>query len=341
MTAHLRTARPVYPRAVRSLFLLSTSVLLLSGCFLDRSPLDGPSQPRDAGARMDVQLDASMPDDGAAPDAGLVDGGPRDGGVRDGGVRDGGTDAGVDAGVDGGVDGGVDAGPICTPADERCDGDVVVRCTPTGLRTLDCTTREARCVDGAAGAVCEPWRCRPLSTRCSEDGSQVLTCDGTGTSETPSPCVRGCASGACRPRSDCGLAVSHTFTGAGATRFSLCGGGDDADYADSPSDSCGDGFTADGEDRLVRLELDRRRVVHVNVDDVDPDRNVDPVVYVRRRCDDPSTQIACADDGAMLDSRLVTELDAGEYFIVVDSFDYSGEGRRFGCGNVSVTVALF
>jgi hypothetical protein len=309
---------------VRSRFLLFVSTsLVLVGCMLDRSPLDGPSRPRDAGSRQpDASADASF------------DAGPEDSGVRE--------DSGVDAGRDAGTDAGSrDAGPGCTSDDARCDGSRALTCTPTGLRAIDCAALEARCVTGAAGPVCEAWTCRPSSTRCSADGTQVLACDALGTSETASPCVRGCASGSCRPRSDCERAIESTLTGAGTLRFSLCGGGNDDDYVDA-ADMCNDAFSADGEDRLVRLELDRRRVVHVDVVDSDPDRRIDPAVYVRRRCGDPSSQVACADDGSTgLDTRLVTELDPGEHFLVIDSFDYSRDGRTYGCGSVTVTVTLF
>lgn len=293
--------------------------MLFSGCFLDRSLIDEPSR-RDAGARDAGARDASAPD--ASVDAG----------------RDGSVDAGQDAARDAGHDGG----PRCTTADDRCDGERAVTCTPSGLSVVDCPSRDAYCVVTIEGPTCEPWVCRPSSTTCSPDGTHVLTCDGRGTSRTETHCARGCASGACRPPSGCTRTIAGTLSYATTVSFSLCGGGDDDTYV-AAADGCGDSFTASGEDRLLRLELDRRRVVRIEVTDIDPTRFVDPVVYVRRRCDDPATQLACEDDISASDrnARLTVELDAGEHFIVVDSFAYTRDGRTFGCGQVSVALTFF
>jgi len=87
---------------------------------------------------------------------------------------------------------------------------------------------------------------------------------------------------------------------------------------------------------------------------VDPLRDIDTVVYVRRRCDEPRSQLACGDDtrceggfpfgGDCMDgvrlglSRVELDLEPGTYYVVVDAFLYEREGRESVCGNVELRV---
>lgn len=289
---------------------------MLGGCFLDRSALD-PDQSADAG--VDVP-------DAAHGDAGH-DGGPL---VRDGGpiVPDAGP---PDSGPR-------DGGPSCTAADERCDGERAITCGPSGLTTIDCTLRGSYC-DATGGPHCVLRACTPSTTACSADGTSVIACDARGTASTTTACPRGCASGACRPVTPCASAVAGTITTSGTLSIDLCGAGNDSDYADASSDDCRDSNSADGEDVFVRLELDRRRTVGITVRDNDGSRAVDPVTYIRRACGD-AAQIICDDDvgGGDLSSAIDVELEAGDYVIVVDSFDYTNSSINYGCGNVTLNV---
>ncbi len=84
--------------------------------------------------------------------------------------------------------------------------------------------------------------------------------------------------------------------------------------------------------------------------DADEFQAIDTLLYIRRECEDGATQVACADDepcdeengelGACVGDRqprlsvIDTVMEAGEYFIVVDSYQYGQNGIEYGCGTV-------
>lgn len=79
--------------------------------------------------------------------------------------------------------GGACTDPTCTPGPSECVGEAVVRCSTSGVFVVDavCTDDDARCVEDAIGAFCEPLTCVTGDVRCSRDGATVERCaDGTG-----------------------------------------------------------------------------------------------------------------------------------------------------------------
>jgi hypothetical protein len=85
-----------------------------------------------------------------------------------------------------------------------------------------------------------------------------------------------------------------------------------------------------GFERIYLIVVERSSVVTFET------QGYDTVLYLRRECDDPATEIACDDDGGPLrGSRIRRRLDPGAYYLVVDS--YSGHGDyslsvRIECG---------
>jgi hypothetical protein len=81
-------------------------------------------------------------------------------------------------------------------------------------------------------------------------------------------------------------------------------------------------------ERLYRVTLARTSdlVAATNVDPTSP--NLDSVVYLRRTCTDPGTQLGCNDDASPTDARsrlALTDLPAGDYFLMVDG-SFAGAG---------------
>lgn len=280
-------------------------VLALSACSLPRSTI-GHAGGMDAGVE---GIDA------AGVDAAVVD-----------------PDAWVAPGTDGGppVDAfrapdafvAIDTGPTCTP---RCEADTAVTC-PGGI--------ESRTVCGAGlcsttGSV-HCLACTPSTTGCSADGASATTCDSTGAMLSMTHCDRGCLANACRAAQSCSFTTDGMIAPPTTMSFDLCGNG--ADNTPSSSGPCS-GFGASGEDVLLRLEIDRRQHVVIKLNDGDPSTPVDPLVYVRTVCDQRNTELACSDDisSTNRNSSLTLDLDAGEYFLVLDIAAGS-------CGTVDLAV---
>ncbi len=295
--------------------------------------------------------------DGGGPpgiDAGLgVDAGPT--------VRvDSGPMAGVDSGpptpVDGGpptpIDGGprpVDGGPRCDGPD-RCDGEVLVTCR-SGVESREpCTDRDAYC----AGNRCESWVCEPGSRECGADFRSVVTCSERGDSETRTACDLGCD-----PATDSCVTVSPTCADlpqislGASVNIDLCRARDDDTHV--PAEGCPTTAEADVGDRVLVLQIDRPTDVVIELTDIDFGAAIDTLLYVRRVCDDPDTQVVCSDDvecststvpgpggcSGSVDvrqSRIETRLAPGLYYIVADAFDYTTDSNVYRCGVVRLSV---
>lgn len=118
---------------MRIVAVLAVSMLLASGCALDRTGVGdedgGPgidAQSIDAGGR-ETGVDAPPPDDDSGIDSGRIgdDSGTDGGGDSDSGIDSGidsGTDAGTDSGIDAGTDAGLDSGPPRMTCDMRYGG---------------------------------------------------------------------------------------------------------------------------------------------------------------------------------------------------------------------------
>jgi len=114
----------------------------------------------------------------------------------------------------------------------------------------------------------------------------------------------------------------------------LCPNGDDQDYVDGV-DGCN--FAPTAEDVMLRLELDRRRRVVIDTEDVDGARDIDANAYIRSDCAVQSSQIVCDEDsGSDQDSRIDVTLDAGDYFLILDSDNWGS----YRCGSVRVTISF-
>lgn len=119
--------------------------------------------------------------------------------------------------------------------------------------------------------------------------------------------------------------------------FDLCGGVNDSDFADGPG--CDDWLEANGQDRIVRLEVDRPGRYRIELTNAS-DHALDAAVYVRTACEERGSEIGCANGGVgtfSLDARLELELAAGDYFVILDSLDYS-LGITTRCGPVQLTI---
>lgn len=105
-----------------------------------------------------------------------------------------------------------------------------------------------------------------------------------------------------------------------------------------------------GPEAVYRLTLDERTSVRLALWDDDDTRAIDTLLYVRRQCEDRSSQVACADDepcdaenrdlGLCTGDQqprlsvIDTVMDAGDYFIVVDTYEYAQNGVSYSCGTV-------
>lgn len=180
--------------------------------------------------------------------------------------------------------------------------------------------------------------CTPGSV-CTADGASVLTC-ASGVL-TMTHCDRGCAAGVCRPQLDCALTIAGSIATSGTTRWDVCGGGND-NNDNHTAPNCPN-FGPDGEDVMLRLDVDRASTVSIGASDVADGTLVDPVLYLRTICGTRSSELACDDDGGTrsFDSQLdPIVLSAGEYFLVVDTFDGSGSGPGSSCGAIDVSVTM-
>lgn len=106
---------------------------------------------------------------------------------------------------------------------------------------------------------------------------------------------------------------------------------------------------------MFRLEVPFAQEVTIELTDNDTMRAIDTIVYVRRTCDDGTTQVACDDDvpcdsstvpsGELCiggvdvrQSRIVTRLAAGTYYVVLDAFEYRRDMVAFTCGQVRLSI---
>jgi len=232
--------------------------------------------------------------------------------------------------------------PTCVEG-SRCDGEVAVVCAGGVEARQDCAAEGLVC----EAAVCRPMRCMPGTAFCSADGTGLVTCNPDGSGLTFSTCPAGCERGAtvCNGGGSC---EGYPEIGLGDTEsFDLCAAAGTRSFA--RTDACGADGLSDSNDEIFVLRLTEPADVEVDLRDVDPRVGVDTIVYLRRGCEDPASQIACSDDIPCTDSditlgcsrgvqvrqsRFSARLPAGTYYIVADAFRYSG----FDCGDVELRV---
>jgi hypothetical protein len=284
--------------------------------------------------------------DDAGPQIRLMDSGMAglDGGRTDAGRRDAGTVLpGEDAGN---MD--RDAGRECTP---RCEGEVLIRCEGGLEVPVDCRTSSGYC----DSAGCVPWACVPGQVTCTSDLSGLATCDARGTGAAVTGCPNGCdpARNVCAdPTTTCSgiapISIGSTLN------IDLCDFAHEDTYVVTAAGSCGGSFVSDTGDATFALTLTSTTDVVIELTDADAFRAIDTVVYVRRVCDEQSSQIACDDDVPCAEStvggsctnfeprqsRIRTTLGPGTYYIVADAFDYTLNNQSWRCGNVRLSVQL-
>ncbi len=293
-----------------------------------------------------VLLGCSVKRSGLGGGAGDAGSGPMDAGV-DGRLSD--RDAATspkDSGPEPDAHEGADAGPRCAGDEPVCEGTVLRSCEDGSPEEKDCAAADAYCDTDDGEPTCIARVCTPGARRCSDEGDAVVECDARGSKEVPMACSAGCdpATTECRSVADCPLAGVTDLPAASASSiaFSLCGQGDDAQNQTAP----GCGATLGGQDRIFRLVIETATDVWIDLRDDDGRAAIDTVLYLRTRCDDPSSQIACHDDIACSESdftcsgvqrrqsRIETRLDPGVYYVVADSYDYRDRGTSWGCGSV-------
>jgi len=87
------------------------------------------------------------------------------------------------------------------------------------------------------------------------------------------------------------------------------------------SSGCGD--NAKGPDAPYRFDLPRRSRVRI----IERSSDFSPVIYVRKRCTDAKSEIACTDGGFVDgEATFASVLDAGSYTVVADGSDRDADG---------------
>jgi hypothetical protein len=245
----------------------------------------------------------------------------------------------------GGIDAGREVDAAACTGDPRCEGETFVDCVAGIQRELRCDARMAYCTSGG----CVAWACEPGEHRCALDprATEVCTARGDGFEEQPCEIACDVATGSCiGVDPECeglpGIAVGGTQS------FDLCAEQNDDSYL--PQKGCEADLSAGLGDRTFVVTLRREATLEIELTDVDPDREVDTVVYVRTACDDGSSQLACDDDVRCFEStvpesecngdwenrqsRIEVTLEPGTYYIVADAFASPGHD----CGRVRLAV---
>lgn len=97
--------------------------------------------------------------------------------------------------------GGLCVASTCDPGTTQCSGTQLLTCNQlgTGYEVTDCGTGGQVCLTDAGASACVARVCTPDAVRCSADGSAVLACDPSGTTESREPCEDGqqCDRGFC------------------------------------------------------------------------------------------------------------------------------------------------
>jgi len=210
----------------------------------------------------------------------------------------------------------------------HCEGDVVVSCV-SGARVEDrCAEHMAYC----EASSCEPWMCTPSSSWCEGSETVERRCDDRGSAFVETLCTRGCVDGTgCRPPTSCPLSIFATLEGEGSLSLNTCGQGNDATHRGGCAR-----VDIDGPDVIVRLEVPvaaQHEITWTAAGDADP------ILYIRRACDDQASEIACNDDSSGLNSRVDAWLEAGDYFLVLDTFADTDEGPEDRCGEMTLVVS--
>lgn len=273
---------------------------------------DGP-QPPDATGDVGMPADAASADDAAAVDAARVDAAaadaaridaePRhDGSPLDAGRRDAQAPADARPAVDGGAADAAprrDAGAVCQPAEietRRCGlngrGEQARVCTGDGFSPW------GQCIDPDA---------------CVDDDLDVDTCD-EGVRQRR---CRGGQWGQWRCETD--RCLPWQFTDIDVEGHVWLGDSSVGAFGQHRG-SCG----GEGVELTYQLALAARTALCLRA----VGHGIDPILYVRRACRDPGSEVACDDDGGGLTTaQLRLTLDAGSYIVFADSAELDRGGQ--------------
>jgi hypothetical protein len=258
----------------------------------------------------------------------------------------------------------------------RCNLDTLAcsgaNATTCGGNTTN-TCGGCSALPNTVGAVCANRDCFGNTGRWTCSGANALSCDcnsqicGNGVLETDEECDDGnringdtCSNG-CElnfpvdPDDLAGTCANPIVVPANQQFvWDLCDRGDQEDNIAGTQD-CIDASSR-GEDLVFQFTLTTRSTVRIDAFDSDGTTAIDPVIYLRRgTCSDASTQVICDDDvpcasgrpefgGACFDGRqprqasLTTILDAGTWFLVLDSYNYTRGSTQFTCGDTYLSI---
>ena len=256
---------------------------------------------------------------------------------------------------------GVDTLSCSGPSTTTCSGNTTNACG-------GCTA-----LSNTVGNICTSFSCFGGTGRWTCSGANALTCDcdsqicGNGILEGGEQCDDGNRTDTDTCANNCELnftADPDDLAGTCANPivvppnqqfvWDLCGRGDNEDNIAGPQD-CIDAVSR-GEDLVFQFTLATRSTVRIDAFDADNSAAVDAVVYLRRgTCSDASTQVICDDDvpcasgrpefgGACIggvqprQASLTTILDAGTWFVVLDSYNVTRSGTAFTCGETYLSI---
>ena len=258
----------------------------------------------------------------------------------------------------------------------RCGVDTL-SCSGSSSTTCSGNTTNAcggcNALSNTVGAICTTFSCFGGTGRWTCSGTNSLACDcnsqicGNGVLESDEQCDDGNRIDADTCANTCELnfpADPDDLAGTCANPivvpssqqfvWDLCGRSDNEDNIAGPQD-CVDAISR-GEDLVFEFTLATRSTVRVDAFDVDNSAAVDPVIYLRRgTCSDASTQVICDDDvpcasgrpefgGACIggvqprQASLTTILEAGTWFLVLDSYNVTRSGTQFTCGETYLSI---
>ncbi len=254
----------------------------------------------------------------------------------------------------------------CEPGSTACEGPLLLTCADDGTwersrcegREVCRTAADGSAACGEAGAnICEPLalRCSPTEPalqQCTERGiawETVERCDGTCDPDTLS-----CVEDTDPPDPEACEDIETIEPG--SFRVDLCGAGNDTELQPTEDGECGES-AGEGEDLIFAFTLDEPATVILEALDDDDTAAIDTIVAIRSACDRVASQVACHDDVPCNEAtefdprscsgdrqprhaRIVTSLEAGTWYAVIDHFDYSRNGTSFRCGEVDVRLEI-
>jgi hypothetical protein len=206
-------------------------------------------------------------------------------------------------------------------------------------------------LDGSPGDACT---CEGEGWGDDEDG--FLECDGTNSLECECEDVIDPVEpdGTCDAPFTFLPSLDDDDVGEATVEHDLCDADDNLDIGDT--DDCGD-IGLPGNDLVYQFTLSEERDIYIELIDDDSGSAIDTVVSIRTECEDEDSQLICADDMLCTDenedlgtcvgdyqprqSIIDTVLEAGTYYLVIDSYEYDSEdfgldGPTWVCGDISM-----